>query len=655
MDEIPRDERIVSDAEFLDALDPKRRDLAPIRRAAARGDLDRARGLLVDHFRTRRRPRWTFDLRDGRRGVVPVGWGGAEMGDPTRADDLLRNRFLIREDDRSVVWDFGPDLKWRTAEMRQLASTAYRFKRGNFFRDLIIAYSRTRRAAYAKKFSELVSRWLADWPLVVGPEFHPDSAILSRADGHDTMTTAHRWIAWLDAIYGGIAFAREVPLETVFGMIKSMWFTAIQYRTYERSKYVPANHHLWERGTAPLIFGIMLPEFPEVRRLVDQAKPVIVRHAGRSFLPDGGYEERTAGYTVSAIQMFLEPLRLARLNRVALLGRRELRALKRCSEVVAHLTLPDGSQPDIGDGLADGPRTAQLLGAATGLLRSEVTAVVAQKLGLKGHVEPEDRKAVAAVRSDRRLPLAVHYPRSGYFAARDGWSKRSSAMALSVPGRGIPNHAHDDALSLQLVVRGEPMIGTPLSELYSYLNRDQRAKRQLVRGHFYAMTSHNVVLVNGEPARSVRSLVSSWGPKPTPVRTEWEAHDRGVRVRCAHRGYPDTRLSREIDFEHKKGWTVRDEVRGAEGKPHIARWHFEYGVEISEEDGCFVAERGRARLEIRFAAEGRCRARLYRDTRWLGKNPMRPGEPAPWVLDVRFGGTGRDWLETEFRILTLDH
>ena len=48
--------------------------------------------------------------------------------------------------------------------------------------------------------------------------------------------------------------------------------------------------------------------------------------------------------------------------------------------------------------------------------------------------------------------------------------------------------------------------------------------------------------------------------------------------------------------------------------------------------------------------EGRARTRLYRDSRWLKKNPQRPGEPAPWVLDVTFGGAGDDALETEFAI-----
>jgi hypothetical protein len=50
-------------------------------------------------------------------------------------------------------------------------------------------------------------------------------------------------------------------------------------------------------------------------------------------------------------------------------------------------------------------------------------------------------------------------------------------------------------------------------------------------------------------------------------------------------------------------------------------------------------------------ADGKVKTRLYRDNRWLGRNPMRRGEAAPWVLDARFGGTGDDALETRFEIL----
>ena len=650
MNDIPRDERLVSDLNFLMALDPKRRDLAGIRRAAEAGDMDTARRTLVDHFRTRQKPLWFFDLRDGRRGKVFSPWPGTQMGDSRRADALLRNRFLLREDDPTRAWDFGKSLRWRTAEMRQQASTAYQFKRGNFFRDLVMAYAETGRPAYAEKFAEFVDRWRKDWPLVVDADFHPDTATMSRSDGHDTMTTTFRWMAWMDAVYGGIAFAPEVPVETAFRLIKSLWFIAIQYRHYEKSAYAPANHHLFERGLAPFLFGVMLPEFPEVVRLVEQARPVIARHVTRSFLKDGGYEERTTYYTLFALYMFLMPLRLSLLNRVPLLGEREKALIRRAGEVTTLITLPDGSQPDVGDGIAGAEFTADLMGAIAALTKSRVAADVVGRLRLKAYVKPEDRGVLKGVKP-QRLPLTVHYPDSGYFVARDGWTPRASAMALSVPGPGITNHAHDDALSLQLTVRGEPVVGMPMSALYSYLHRNLRAKSRLSLGHFYAMTSHNVVLPGGEPLRSIASLTPTWGVTPTPVETEWEEIAGGIRVVSAHEGYPGVRLSREVVFRHGKGWIVRDRVKGGAGKPHVARWHFEYGVEVAKDEDGFVATRGKARLRIAVSPEGKVRARCYRDNRWLRRNPIRPGEPAPWVLDVRFGGAGDDLLKTQFEIL----
>ena len=110
-------------------------------------------------------------------------------------------------------------------------------------------------------------------------------------------------------------------------------------------------------------------------------------------------------------------------------------------------------------------------------------------------------------------------------------------------------------------------------------------------------------------------------------------------------------LSRDIIYRYGKGWTVCDRVAGKVEKRHIARWCFEYGVDVEEEDGRFVATGDGAGLAIRFSSPEKTRARLRRDTRWLGRNPLRPGEPAPWVIDVRFGGTGEEELVTEFEIM----
>ena len=679
---IPRDERAVTDEQFLRALDPGRRDLAPIRQALRAGDLDTARSALVDHFRRRRTPRWFFDRREaggrrtpGIRGPIHPPW--AEGSGPAvlaRADALLHNRFHLLGD---LAWDFGPGLKWYNAEMRGLGSAPSQLKRCNWMRDLALAWRQTRRAEYAGKLAELIDRWLADWPLVVDEDFGPDDAILCRGDSHKAMPTAFRVISWLDVLYSGVLFAPQVPVDTAFRLLKSMWFTALQYRRYERSRYRPANHHLWERGTAPFVFGTMLPEFPEVAGLADQGRPVVCRHAGDSFLADGTYEERSTSYTMAALRMFVIPERLARLNRARLLGRSERATLRRGGEALARLVLPDGSLPDLGDGRPSGPGVAALLGTMATVFGGRTGGQVCRSLGLLSQVVPEDR---AALRRPSRRPLSrvSHFPASGYFVARDTWRPDASAMSFSVPGPGIIyNHAHDDPLHVQILVQGVPIIGTPLTELYAYLNQDRMFGTRR-RGHFFAMTSHNLVLVHGRPARSEESLAprTSWGAVPIPVEVRWRHLPDGVRAEGAHTGYPGYHLARRVTFRHGKGWEIVDRVCEAEAdasarshpggmqpqqhpapirtrgkRSHLARWHFEYGVEVTEEDGSYVARRDGVGLRISVSGPGKVTPRLHRDEKWLGRNPQRPGEPAPWVLVVRFGRGGDGELTTVMKIL----
>ena len=662
---IPRDERLVMDTDFFGAMDLSRRGLARVRRAVEAGDLAAARRETVEYFRVRRRPRWFFDRRDeiqeaGRISHIP--WGDEII---VIADDVLRHRFRLNRG--LVVYDFGRNLNWRTKEMRGMWAGAGNLKRCRFLLPLVGAYKQTGREVYAAKFAELTERWLDEWPLVVDEDFGSTGTVFSRADGRTAMPTADRVCCWLDLVHEGMPFAPGVPDDTAFRLIKSIWFTALQFRRYHGAPYRPANHHLWEHGTAPFLFGTILPEFPEVAQLAEQGAPVIGRHLARSFLSDGGYEERTLYYTLKSVRMFLRPLALAARNRISLFDRKQKALLRSCVENLALIAMPDGTPPDVGDGRVTARANAVFLSEAASILRGHVAADVVKRLRLHRYVQPEDRPPRRDV-PRRNLPLTVHQPASGYLVARSGWTPRSSAMFLSVPGRGLTNHAHDDALSLHLVAWGEQMVGTPMSETYQLPYQEKHP----TRGHFYAMTSHNVVLVNGQPARSIEELSPRWGPEPIPVRRSWREIRGGIHVSGSHRGYPGVRVSREVEFRYRKGWKVQDRVKGGEGRPHVARWHFEYGVDVVQENAGFVAEKGGVRLGIRVSGAGKMRTRLYRDARWLEQNPLRKGsrvpwvldvalnttvddvfegQPVPWVLDASFGGTGDDALETVFDLL----
>jgi hypothetical protein len=323
--------------------------------------------------------------------------------------------------------------------------------------------------------------------------------------------------------------------------------------------------------------------------------------------------------------------------------------------------------------------------------------------------------ALAHPGGEADLPLTVHFPLSGYFVARDGWTPEASALSLSVPDHGLPNHSHDDALSLQLVARGARVVGTPASSLYNIVQQD-RYREHPLRGYFRSMESHNVVLAGGRPLRSNEALAGGGGPAPTPVETTWETIPDGLRVTGRHVAYAGYTLTRDVEFRYHRGWTVRDRVTptrlavpigppgdpplGATGNrgappapapmgppwsghpgsiaeggrvppaaaeprlshnahppagPHLARWHFEYGVEVQPDGDAFLASparRGEVALRISFSGAG-AQPRLYRDT-WLEGNPTRPALATPWVLDVAFGaanGSSGAALVTEFTLV----
>ena len=132
----------------------------------------------------------------------------------------------------------------------------------------------------------------------------------------------------------------------------------------------------------------------------------------------------------------------------------------------------------------------------------------------------------------------------------------------------------------------------------------------------------------------------SWEHKNLQFRT---APKLGVHARLSEQDLA------ELEPWQRDGWEVSDSLKGAPGRPHIARWHFEYGVEVVEEGDVLVATRGGAGLRMLFG--GQSRVKLYRDDRWLGKNPFRRGEAVPWVVDVYFRGSGQDRLVTRFDIL----
>ena len=654
MKRIPRRQDTFTDAQFLAAFDLARRGLGKVRSSVERDDPARARAELVEYFRTRACAKWTFDLRDGRRGDASCLWpAGIRMKRAQAIEEsgnILANRVTIRP---GLVLDFGPELAWVTPETRDLGVPGNGFRCCAFMMQLAVAHAATRKATYARKFAELADRWVTDWPFEVDEHFTPRGIVFSREYGYKTLPTGVRLISWFTALYSGILFAPQVPVETAFRLLKVMWFTGLQYLRFRRAPYNGGNHHIMRCGTVPALVALMFPETPVLEPLLQMARETFSAHLERSILSDGGYEERSSSYSTVSLEMMMAPTWIGRRNGVALLDRRDTGRLRRACGRMVDLVLPNGSLPDVGDGTPDPSHTAFFLAMsreAVGLRGADATL---RRLRLGRYLPASLRPAPARGRGRAEPPgqgappAVCHAPVSGHFLARSGQGSRASAMYLAVPNGENPytGHSHGEELSLQLVVRGECLVGTPATELYVYVNQ-ARYRSTPARAYLYSTLSHNVVLVGSEALHSLDDLASGWGVVSAPVTCTWSRTARGVHVRASHEGYQGVHLSREVAFDHRSGWTVRDRVRGGGGRRHVLRWNLQYGVELSATEAGFIASRGNAGLAIDFSASTPHRARVYRNAKWLRPNLKRKGQPFPWVVDVTFGGTDDDWIET---------
>ena len=431
---IPSKQTELSDLDFLRAFDLGKRAFRKMGKAIEKGDLPATKKKLVNYFKYRRRPRWFFDFRDGGRGAVPKLWPVEFKPDLPlecmKADQLLKNRFILGY---GIELDFGPKLKWFTNQTRDLGVPGNVFRRGDFFNTLAIAHAHSRRAEYAIKFAELADRWQRDWPFEVDDQFRPGDLVMSREYGYKSMPTGCRLSNWLNCLYSGILFAQQVPVETAFQFIKTIWFTGLQFRRYEKAPYKPGNIHTKHCGTTPSIIAMMFPECRAMKPLMDLARRNFALHVENNLLSDGGYQEWSTSYMKVTLEMFLLPLWLARENRVTLLSRFDQNRLRRCCEQFAHLILPQGSPLDVGDGLTRRESTASFLALTAKFFRSRILAEPVNRFRLRGFLPPELKPPLES--PSISLPLVVHYPASGYFVARSGPGHKASALAVVVPQR----------------------------------------------------------------------------------------------------------------------------------------------------------------------------------------------------------------------------
>ncbi|MFQ5851437.1 MAG: heparinase II/III family protein [Candidatus Binatia bacterium] len=364
-----------------------------------------------------------------------------------------------------------------------------------------------------------------------------------------------------------------------------------------------ANHYLANVcGLACL--GLCCPELPGASRWRMVGLKAIEQEMRRQVLPDGFFFESSTSYHRLALELLLVPAVLARRSGHEMSAAYWQR-LERMSEVILYLTRPDGCVPQIGDNddgrllilsrYFDWPRhdhryllavgaaligRADLKGAA-GDCAEEVFWLLGRE-GVEKFDAIEPRHSFLGPKAFPHGGVYVirtqddpHYALVRTASCQEGTNSAgdSTAGKLSL-SRPPTAHAHNDVLSVELWVEGQPIFVDPGTYCYT---GDPAA-----RGEFLSTAGHNSALVDGREINPLRRGALFGLERDTRGRTvEWKEEPGGTCVTAEHDGYlslpePVTQRRKVEYLEAGQVWLIKDWLQGAGTHTVAAHWHFPF-------------------------------------------------------------------------------
>lgn len=123
------------------------------------------------------------------------------------------------------------------------------------------------------------------------------------------------------------------------------------------SRYSSPNTHLLGEAAALFVGGTVLAGLRDARLWRERGLRILAQEAERQVLADGAHAELSSCYHCYSLDFYLQALALARHGNVAFPAAATRRTIRQ-AEFLLHLTRPDGTLPQLGDG--DGGRALAL-------------------------------------------------------------------------------------------------------------------------------------------------------------------------------------------------------------------------------------------------------------------------------------------------------
>lgn len=426
-------------------------------------------------------------------------------------------------------------------------------------------------------FVQAGAHWMIDWAKRNPPGTAPWDDPFEAAQRANTL-------CWL--LFAGVhhpAFteeAAEAALRVLF--LSGVWIEG----TLE---YWTPNNHLLLEALRLAELGLLFPEFPGAARRLAKGARLLEREVLRQVSADGVHREHSSFYQRMTAEGLLEWWLLCRVNGTPLPSPVEDR-MARMFHFLDGIRGPDGTFPLIGDGFRSDVLLRHNLLEAWHAVHAGAPPAP-DSLNLRTLLLVGGPGGAEVGKKGRRPPLEV-WKEGGYAVFRSGTFPEERTLLLDFGAFGMeaaPGHGHADCLSLELSLRGKPVLVDPGACSWR--------KRLEWRRGFRGTRAHNTVVVDGADQTPIHGFFGA-GPFARPTLRWFGASGPLKCVDASHDGY--RRLHRPV--VHRRvvletggdGWMVFDLIEGTGDHEIEVVWHFHPTLSLKLQGDAACVYRGAA-------------------------------------------------------------
>ena len=455
-------------------------------------------------------------------------------------------------------------------------------------------------ASYTTFVSQLED-WLAGNPPLMGVNWA------------SMLELAFRTLSWLWALHLFAADARhdrpEQPVWTVDMLLAlDRQLTHIEHNL---SRYFSPNTHLTGEALALYVAGHALPELEASGRRVALGRDVLLREIERQVHSDGGHAELSPHYHRYTTDFYLLALLVARRAADPAAARFE-EAARGMAQYLRAIADDRGMLPLIGDD--DGGQTFVVSGRppcdASPTLAAAAVALADERLAPVSNAEEVlwlcGPAAPARSRESSARRPSVALPESGYYVIRND---HGDHLVFDAGRHGFLNggHAHADALSIVLNVRGVPLLVDPGTGVYT-IDRVRRDR-------FRSTAMHNTLVVD-ERSQAEPNGPFRWRSRVDARCDVWRVGSGFVYVEGSHRAYPAVQHTRAVLAIDGFGWLIFDHLLGDRPVVAEAFWHLDPGWTVDVDSAGTAALTHSSGVRTALAAT------------WAPLHVLPPGDPS---------------------------